>query len=222
VTRVALLDVNETLSDMEPLRARFERVGVSPRLLDAWFAGTLRDGMALTASGAYADFADIARAVLRPLLGGQAELSVPLDEAVDDILAGFRELPVHPDVEPGLRRLHDGGVRLATLTNGSTAIAEGLLGRAGLSELIERFLDVTEVRLWKPHPKPYHWACETLGVSPVDAVLIAVHPWDIHGAKRAGLRAAWLDRRGTGYPDVFDAPDLTGADLPELAEHIPA
>lgn len=211
--RVALLDVNETLSDMTVLRAAFERVGARPELLDTWFAATLRDGMALTASGTYADFAGVARGVLRTLLD---------DEAVDGVLAGFQELPVHADVEPGLRRLHEAGVRLVTLTNGSSAIPKGLLERAGLSDLIERYLDVGAVGHWKPHPAPYRYACEELGVSPDEAVLIAVHPWDIHGAKRAGLRAAWLDRAGTPYPDVFEAPDLTATDLTALAAKLAA
>jgi 2-haloacid dehalogenase len=211
VQRVALLDVNETLSDMQVLRERFERAGARPELLDTWFAATLRDGMALTASGGYGEFADVARAVLRTLID---------DAAVDDILAGFQELPVHADVEPGLRHLHEGGVRLVTLTNGSSAIPRGLLERAGLSDLIERYLDVSAVGRWKPHPEPYRYACAELGVAPDEAVLIAVHPWDIHGAKRAGLRAAWLDRAGTPYPEVFEAPDLTAADLPELAGKI--
>ena len=51
-------------------------------------------------------------------------------------------------------------------------------------------------------------------------LLIAVHPWDIDGAKRAGMRAAWLDRRGTPYPDHFTPPDLVGRTLGEIASAI--
>ncbi len=45
---VVIFDVNETLSDLEPLRGRFERIGAPAAMLDAWFAATLRDGFALT------------------------------------------------------------------------------------------------------------------------------------------------------------------------------
>ena len=65
---VALLDVNETLSDLAPLAERFEQVGAPGDLVQTWFAATLRDGMALAASGRYADFPDVARAALRSLL----------------------------------------------------------------------------------------------------------------------------------------------------------
>jgi 2-haloacid dehalogenase len=43
---VLVLDVNETLSDLEPMRERFEQVGLPRHALDAWFAATLRDGFA--------------------------------------------------------------------------------------------------------------------------------------------------------------------------------
>jgi 2-haloacid dehalogenase len=217
---VAFLDVNDTLSDLDLLRERFEYVGAQPQLLETWFASTLRDGIALAASGDYADFIEVGREVLRMLLSAETELRLPLDEAVDEIVSALPALPVRADVAPGLRRLRDTGVRVATLTNGSAANAEGLLGRAGLSELVDQDLDVSGARRWKPHPAPYAHACRVLDVSPRDAVLIAAHPWDIHGAKRAGMRGAWLNRRGGPYPDVFAAPDATAQDLPSLVDQL--
>jgi 2-haloacid dehalogenase len=39
----------------------------------------------------------------------------------------------------------------------------------------------------------------------------------VHGAKRAGLRAGWVNRHGQPYPEVFVAPDVSAGDLPALA-----
>jgi 2-haloacid dehalogenase len=47
-------------------------------------------------------------------------------------------------------------------------------------------------------------------------LLVAVHPWDIHGAARAGLRTAWLNRTGAAYPAYFEAPEITVTALTEL------
>jgi 2-haloacid dehalogenase len=215
---VALLDVNETLSDLAPLAERFEDVGAPGDLLPTWFAATLRDGIALAASGQYADFPDVARAALHTLLarvGGP-----PLEEAAEHVLAGMAALSVHPDVEPGLRRLREAGIRAATLTNGSAAAAEALLERAGIADLVERYLDVSEVGRWKPAPEPYRHACRTMNVAEGDAALIAVHPWDVHGARRAGLRGAWLDRHRVPYPSFFLAPDVSASDLPTLVDRL--
>ena len=38
VVEVVVLDVNETLSDLEPLRRRFTDIGAPGHLLETWFA----------------------------------------------------------------------------------------------------------------------------------------------------------------------------------------
>ncbi|MEV8565128.1 HAD hydrolase-like protein [Streptomyces sp. NPDC051322] len=78
-------------------------------------------------------------------------------------------------------------------------------------------LDVSAPRAWKPAPAAYRYATGLLGVAPAETLLVAVHPWDIDGARRAGLRAAWLSRSATGYPAGMSAPNHTVSDLRELA-----
>ena len=213
-----LFDVNETLSDLQPLRRRFEEVGAPGDLLEAWFASTLRDGFALTAAGAYADFRTVALGVLIGRLEQIETLRREPGEAADHIVSGFGELDVHPDVEEGVLKLAEAGVRMATLTNGSAEVAEKLLARAGLADLVERRLSVDAIERWKPAREPYLYAARELGVAPEHCMLIAVHPWDIDGAKRAGLQAGWLNRRNAAYPDFFKAPDATGDTLGALAD----
>jgi 2-haloacid dehalogenase len=193
-------------------------VGAPGRLLELWFASTLRDGIALTAAGAYADFRTVALGVLRGQLTQIEALRRDPGDAAEHIVAGLGELDVHPDVPEGLRRLADAGMRMATLTNGAAEVAEKLLERAGLSNLVERRLSVDEVRRWKPAPEPYRHAARELAVSPGACALVAVHPWDIDGAKRAGLQTAWLNRKRDLYPDFFEQPDATAETLGGLAE----
>ena len=214
---VLVLDVNETLSDMSPLAARFEAVGAPRQLLATWFAAVLRDGFALTATGGYADFADVARDALQSTLSEVGGLDRSPGEAADHVLAGLRQLPLHPDVRPGLERLHASGVRLVTLTNGSVESSRALLERGGVAGLIEQVLSVESVRRWKPAPEPYGHAAASCGGAPERMMLVAVHPWDIDGALRAGLRACWINRSGSPYPDIFRAPELTCGDFLQLA-----
>ena len=215
--KVVVFDVNETLSDMEPLRARFVDIGAPGHLFESWFAGTLRDGFALTAAGAYAEFSDVAAGVLRVTLTGVKGLDRDLDGAIEHVLKGFAELAVHPDVPDGMRKLHDAGIRMVTLTNGSSAMSEGMLARAGVLDLLEDRMSVSETRRWKPDPSPYHHAASKCGVSVEQAALIAVHPWDNDGAKRAGLIACWINRKSQPYPQHFLAPDHVGPDLATVA-----
>ena len=214
--RVAVLDVNETLSDMAPMRDRFEQVGAPAHLAATWFAGVLRDGFALTAVGAPASFARLGADGLRRLLDPPS-LDRSVDDAVEHVMAGFMSLDVHPDVGPGLEALADKGIRVVTLSNGSAAVGRSLLERAGLDERVEAFLSVDDTGFWKPAPAAYRHALDHCGVRADEAVLVAVHPWDLDGAHRAGLRTAYVDRDGAPYPESFSPPDVMVAGLDGLA-----
>ncbi|MDN5768271.1 MAG: HAD hydrolase-like protein [Humibacillus sp.] len=69
----------------------------------------------------------------------------------------------------------------------------------------------------KPAAGAYAYALEQCGVAPREAMLVAVHSWDIDGAARAGLRAAWVSRDGGPYPGYFTTLDLRAESLTDLA-----
>jgi len=195
--RVVVFDVNETLSDMSPLRRRLVDVGLAADRLDAWFAGVLRDGFALAAAGDARPFGEIAG----------ANLGVPPDAAAH-VLAGFAELDVHPDVAAGMRELAASGYRLVTLTNGSAGMSEAMFARAGVLDVLEHRLSVEDAGRWKPAREPYEYAARVCRVEPAQMALVAVHPWDVHGAQRAGLTGVWVNRAHTDYPAYLPDPDV--------------
>jgi 2-haloacid dehalogenase len=217
---VVAFDVNETLSDMAPLAEQFTAAGLPAELRSTWFASTLRDGFALAAAGTDAPFARVAEDALRTLLHGRRDLTSPVENVVHAVLSGFQELAVHPDVVAGLRVLADSGVRIVTLTNGGASVGEGLLRRAGVADLVEAFLSVEEAGRWKPAGQAYRLAAERCAVPMERIALVAVHPWDTDGAKRAGMISAWLNRTGAQYPSIFTPPDVAGADLSAVAEQL--
>ena len=110
-------------------------------------------------------------------------------------------------------------MRLVTLSNGAAAVAERLLGGAGLREAFEQLLSAQDAGIWKPAPGAYAHAARACGVDPAELLMVAVHPWDLHGAAHAGLRTAWINRGGRRYPGYFTAPEheVTGVDaLPAI------
>ncbi|TFC18936.1 haloacid dehalogenase type II [Cryobacterium algoritolerans] len=213
---VIVFDVNETLSDMSPLKARFVAVGAPAHLARTWFAALLRDGFALAAAGGTTKFSVIGSHLLREMLR-DVTLTRSLDDAVNHIMDGFAALNLHPDIPDGIRALKRAGVRLVTLSNGSAEVARTLLTRAELVNEFEALLTVEDAPAWKPVRSAYHYAADACGVQPADILLIAVHPWDIHGAAQAGLRTGWLNRTNATYPRYFAAPDYTASTLSELA-----
>jgi 2-haloacid dehalogenase len=59
-----------------------------------------------------------------------------------------------------------------------------------------------------------------LGVEPHRLELIAAHAWDCRGARRAGLVTGWVNRLEREYSPIFAPPDVTGADLTEVARDL--
>ena len=216
---VVVFDVNETLSDMAPLSARFGEVGAPAYLARVWFATLLRDCFALDAAGGTAKFSMIGSENLRGVLRDVA-LTRSLDDAVRHVMDGFETLSLHPDIADGIRDLKKAGLRLVTLSNGSAQVAESLLTRAGLRGEFEALLTVEDAPAWKPVRASYEYAADACAVQPSDLLLVAVHPWDIHGAAQAGLRTAWLNRTDETYPSFFAAPDHTITALSELATRL--
>jgi 2-haloacid dehalogenase len=218
---VIVFDVNETLSDMAPLAGRFADVGAPELLAQVWFASLLRDGFALTAAGGKEAFARLADGALRTVLAGAA-LNRPADDAVGHVLAGFAELSVHPDVPDGVRFLRQHGLRLVTLTNGSASVADRLLTGAGIRGEFEQLLSVDDADAWKPAPAAYQHAARACSAGLEEMLLVAVHPWDIHGAHQAGMSTGWIARHQTPYPAYFSAPDRQAPGLDALARQIVA
>ena len=214
-----VFDVNETLSDLAPMATRFAEVGAPEHLAKLWFAAILRDGFALTAAGASERFATLATVGLRTMLGATA-LNCDLASAVEHIMNGFADLPVHPDVVTGVKALRAAGLRLVTLTNGATRVAEELLSRAGILGEFENLLSVEDAGVWKPAARAYQYAARTCGTDPSAMMLVAVHPWDIDGAGRAGLQTTWINRAESTFPSFFRPPDRSLTSLIELATEL--
>ncbi|WP_406690157.1 haloacid dehalogenase type II [Saccharopolyspora sp. ID03-671] len=215
--RTVAFDVVETLMALEPLRSRFAEAGLAPELVERWFDRLLRDGMALSLAGDYADFPAVAASALRTLSRGRMS-----DAGVAHVLAGFGELPAHPDVEPAMRTLADAGISMVCLSNGTAETTNAFLERTGLAHHVDQVISVADVRSWKPPVHVYEHALDQLGRAPQEVALVAVHAFDCHGAKRAGLTTGWAGRLEGHYAEVFAPADIVGDDLVEVAQQIAA
>src|ERR671926_173843 len=78
--------------------------------------------------------------------------------------------------------------------------------------------------VYKPAPGAYQTAARLLAVEPAELMLVAAHPWDLEGARNAGLRTAFVERPleyGPGSPArAHPDADESVADLLELAERL--
>ncbi len=138
------------------------------------------------------------------------------DQTVEHVLGAFQDVQPHPDVAEGLLVARESALPAATLTNGTAEITRGFLDRAGLGGLVEVALEARRSGVWKPHRQAYRWAAGKLGHEPRRLLLVTLHPWDVHGAIRAGLQAAWLNCDGEDYPDHFRGRHIQAASLAQV------
>ena len=210
-----VFDVIETLMSLEPLRARLVDIGQPPHQLEAWYTRTLRDGMALSATGDYVPFTEVAESSLR----GLADHAIS-DDQVSHVMSGFAELPAYPDAVPAATALTEAGLRVACLTNGTAFLTSSFVNRTGLGSLVDRVISVGEVYRWKPAGVVYLYAAEVLNTPPERLALIAAHDWDCHGAKRAGLTTGWVRRKSGAFGAPFAPPDVAGKNLIEVVDKL--
>jgi 2-haloacid dehalogenase len=211
--RAVLIDVFETMLQVDALRARFVDVGRPEHEWELFFTRTLRDGMALTLAGGVRPFAEVARAALRTT--SHHTLS---EEALDHVLAGFRELPPHPDVEPALRALARARIPGYAFTHGAAEVASDALDRAGLRTYLRGVLSTEEIRSFKPPARAYNWACQQVDAPGDRVALVSVHSWDVHGAVRAGLVGGFSTRLEGVVPDVVARPHVVGGLLDQVVD----
>lgn len=222
--RALVFDVFGTLVDWRSgIAEAFRANGLSDdaeELADAWRA---RYGpiLAEVNSGArpWGNFDDLHLITLGDLLA-ERRLELPADTR-RRLVHAWHRLDPWPDVRSGLDALRREHVT-ATLSNGHVAQLVELARHGDLR--FDCVLSAELAHAYKPAPEVYLTAARLLDVKPAELMLVAAHPWDLNGAREAGLRTAFVDRpleHGRGSPAREDpSANESVADLHELAARL--
>ena len=139
--------------------------------------------------------------------------------AVAALLELYRQLPAFPDAAAGLDRIRRAGHRIVAFSNGESAVVRAVLSNAALLPMFEDVVSVDELKIYKPAPVVYRHLATRMGTAIGDTWLVSSNPFDVLGAKAAGLRAAWVCRNPRAILDPWELePDRVVSDLVELAE----
>lgn len=212
-------DIIGTVFPLDPLRPTIQELGLPPAGLEGWFAAALRDAFALSASGDFRPFTEVLSAALDEVLAEQ-DLSPP-QETKALLLERMKSLPARPDAREAFGTLARAGIRILAVSNGAAASTRGLLEGARLADLVEHVVSVEEVKVFKPRREVYIHAAERAGLDPAQIALVAVHPWDIQGAKAAGLTGAYVSAERP-FPPSMRTPDISAETLSEAARTLVA
>lgn len=203
-----VLDVNETLLDLEPVRGLFSQRFGDATITSRWFGEMLRAAFVSTIVGEHPPFTDLAAHALDLVTGAAATAE---DRARLVSLLG--SLPPHPDVPAAIAELDAAGHTIAAVTNSPINTATAQLTNAGLAAHLDLIMSVDEVGRFKPHPAVYVAAAERLGTEPSRCLMVAAHDWDIAGAMAAGYRGVFVERAGTTWNAAFGSPTARVRDL---------
>ncbi|MFW6346408.1 MAG: haloacid dehalogenase type II, partial [Halomonas sp.] len=205
---VTELDVRLGAAGKGELAAEFSR-----RWRDKQLEYSFRRGL----MGAYVPFAQCTREALE--FTDRALQTQLADVDKEHLMAVYARLPAFPEVPEALERLARDGVRCVAFSNGTREAVEELLDQAGIRGHFDEVVSVDEVKRFKPDPAVYAHLRQRLEVAPGDTWLISSNPFDVIGARHAGLHAAWVRRSPEAPFDPWGVePDMTVADLDALAE----
>jgi 2-haloacid dehalogenase len=145
-----------------------------------------------------------------------ARAGIPHTRAeVEGLVARIETLRPFDDVVEALGRL---GPRytLAILSNGDPDMLDNAKPHIGFA--FDRYISIATAGYFKPHRAAYVKAAELLGTDPERILHVANHAFDVTGARAAGMRAAFVNRRRRPYEDTPYRPDLVVTDFRELAD----
>lgn len=195
-----LLDAFGTLVTMEPPGAHLRTelgargVEVSEDVATAAFRAEIGYYLAHHLEGRdTASLDDLRDRCARVILDALDAPGLDLAIAREAMLAALR-FSAFPDAAPALRALRERGVRLVVASNWDASLPE-VLGRAGLSALVDGVVSSAEVGAAKPAPALFEAALARAGVPAGRALHVGDSiGGDVEGALAAGLRAVLVVR----------------------------
>jgi len=132
-------------------------------------------------------------------------------------VAQIERLRPFPDVPEALARLKT-KYRIVVLSNGDPDMLEAAKPHHGIA--FDAVISVAAANAFKPHVSTYTKAAEIVGVRMDEVLFVANHAFDCIGAKAAGMRTAFIDRRKRPFGGTPHQPDLVVPDMKGLADRL--
>jgi 2-haloacid dehalogenase len=135
-------------------------------------------------------------------------LDIHDDALRERLMELYLKLDAYEEVGGVLRRLRNGGMKTAILSNGSPRMLGAAVDNAGLGEVLDAVISVDQIKVYKTAPAVYQLAVDQLGVAASAISFQSSNAWDAHAASNFGFRVVWVNRfaqareRLPGNPDI--------------------
>ena len=155
---------------------------------------------------------ELRRAGLLAAFDATGENRALVDQAVAQFLAARHRVTLYDDVLPGLAWMQE-RLLVGSISNGNAD-----LEIIGLAQHFKVSIAASEFGVAKPDVSIFLAGCTALGVAPHEAVYVGDDLYfDVTGAQDAGMRAVWMNRRGSdAHLAAGVQPDAICANFDEL------
>ncbi|HZX72109.1 MAG TPA: HAD family hydrolase [Rhodanobacter sp.] len=221
------LDLDDTLWPVLPALERADQAVDAwlqqhhPEIARAWPITAMRElraRVAVERLDLAHDFTAQRQLTLQHVFEASGIAEAPIDTLWEIYFAARNQVELYPDSLPALERI---AARwpLASLTNGNADLA-----RVGIERHFVHHVCASEHGAAKPDRGIFLAAAALLGVAPADLLHVGDDPaMDVHGAREAGLRSAWINRERRPWPtDMGPPPELDLPDMSALADWLEA
>lgn len=198
-----------------------------------WFATLLHSSTVAALTNVDTTFAELAKITLTKLVTAHTASDIPerrefrkaplqenADQFIQTVLKTMANLKPHGDIVEALTMLKTNKFKTIAFSNSSKDLINQQITNAGLETYFDQIISVEEAKSFKPHQKVYHYAAEILDEPISSLTLVAAHDWDTHGAMKAGMMAAYLQRTQAPYNPLFEQPAITATTMTEIAKQL--
>jgi 2-haloacid dehalogenase len=215
------IDVYGTLIDPAAINASLRPLvgDAAESLAELWRSKQLEYSFRRAAMGTYENFGTCSRQALAFALTSLRIKMSP--EARAGLLQEYQRLRAYPDAVSGVKALSEAGYKPVAFSNGVEATVRNLLQHAGILSHLHAVISVDDLKTFKPDPRVYLYLAQRLICGATDTWVVSGNPFDVIGAKSAGLKAAWIRRKADSPFDPWDIhPDLIARDLLDFSTQL--
>lgn len=218
------LDLDDTLWPIAPTIQAAEAAANAwfaehaPVVLEAWNEGgrlLLRNRVVAAFPDQRHDLGFLRREMFRQMLADCGLDERRAAEVYEVFIAERQRVTLYPGALAALEKLA-ARYPLAAVSNGNADLA-----RIGLDQHFRFSLSAGEHGAAKPDPGIFLAACKRLGIDAGEVLHVGDDPHtDVLGARRAGLRAAWINVDGLPWAHDEHAPEIEAESFAELVERL--
>jgi len=217
VPKACVFDAYGTLFDVHSAAAAHRSLlGEKADVVSAcWRQKQLQYTWLRSLMGCYVDFWQITREGLDFALE-QEQISD--DTLAETLMSAYLHLACFPEVPVTLQAIHSAGLPCAILSNGSPAMLDAAVQNSGIDEQLQAVLSVDEIGIYKPDPRVYELACQSLKLRPNEILFLSSNAWDVCGAAHFGFQVVHVNRFGQPAERLPGSPVAVLSTLEGLPE----